>query len=424
MKKFSQRTLCFVLSILLTWSALSGLCTYAFQDADLEYSVDFSNAQSEYNLTVPPSEILKMLYPDANNTAEHEYLDAYFQHALIYSPEISAANITTYVNGAKIEVIATKKEYTASNGETVTWYPIFASYGQDENKTMTETSLGYECEFELGETTVVSVRYECSITLPDAYVSELSSFARNEALLGAQYALESDTEMQEYISALQKYEKYISDLALYENSVVKYEEYLEKTKIYEKSFAEYNKYLTSLAQYEAKKAAYDKYLADYQSYITAKKEYEEAYDKNQAEYDLYKKYLENLGKIRASNAHIESLFITPTNGVGKLYNALQNKELVSMIEKYEDELVNFYGVKRADVDIMRSSADELNSLLQEYSKARDISEEQAFTYYKAHYREITEKFNFLYDKMCAIITPTIYLHMCALIETEYKSDPQ
>ena len=424
MKKFFQRMLCLVLSIVLTVSVLSSVCAYALQGADSEYSVDFSNAQSEYNLTVPPSEILKMLYPDANDTAELEYLDAYFQHTLIYSPEISGANVTTSVNGTKIEVTATEKKYTASNGETVTWYPVCVSYGQGEGKPMTKSLSGYECELELGEATVVSVRYECSITLPDEYVSELSSFARNEALLGAQYASESNTAMQEYISALKKYEKYISDLALYENSVVEYEEYLEKTKIYEKSFAEYNAYLSSLAQYKVKKAAYDKYIADYQVYVAAKNEYEEAYEKNQAEYDLYKKYLENLGRIRTSTAHIESLFITPTNGVGKLYNALQNKELVSMIEKYEDELVNFYGVKREDVDIMRSSADELNALLQEYSRARDISEEHAFAYYKSHYRAITEKFNFLYDKMCAIITPTIYLHMCALIETEYKSDPQ
>ncbi len=424
MIKLLKKALCFILSSAISLSAFAVLRISASRPENIPYSVDFSNSQSDYNITVPPSQILKHLYSDTDNDAELEYLDTYFQTAFIYSPEISPENVTIEIDGTILKVSATEKVYSASNGAEVVWQPVSATYENSSDMPLSNSGSEYTCDFEIGTQTDVCVKYSCTITLPNEYVEELSNFAYTEATEGAKIASENASALSSYLSALKAYEKYLADLTEYENSVDAYNEYIEKSKIYEESFAKYNAYLTSLAKYTQDLEAYDKYRADYELYLAAKKEYEDAYDANQAEYEQYRIYLENLSKIRASSAYMESLFVKPTNGVGPLFNALQNKELVSMIEKYDDELVNFYGVKRDDITTMRSVSDELNELLHGYKEAREISEEHAFAYYKENYWKITEKFQFLYDKMRSIITPTIYVHMCAWIETEYSSDTE
>ena len=57
-----------------------------------------------------------------------------------------------------------------------------------------------------------------------------------------------------------------------------------------------------------------------------------------------------------------------------------------------------------------------------YAEARTESEKAAFLFYKAHYAEIRHKFNYLFDRMRAILTPTIFNHICGKIEIEYKDN--
>ena len=48
---------------------------------EVNTSADFSDPLSDNNVTVSPSEILKMLYPDQVSDAEAQYLDEYFEAA-------------------------------------------------------------------------------------------------------------------------------------------------------------------------------------------------------------------------------------------------------------------------------------------------------------------------------------------------------
>lgn len=426
MRRLFKRTLCAALAALMLAPSLASLSAAAetvTADTSFDtYSVDYSDPQSDVSVTLSPSALLASLCSDGISDAEAEYLDTYFETAFVYSPDIPASHVNVAVYGDKITVTATPRSYTAVGGVTVVWLPVSAVYGESETplKQSDDTYVG---TLSLSDARTASVCYECKITLPTGYVADLASFAHDDAVEGARVSAEHEDALSSYLTAVTAYENYLSNLAKYENDVAAYEEYVERLAIYEKSLAEYNAYLAALAAYNTELAAYEKYVAEYNAYLTAKAEYEKAYAENQAEYEKYRVYLENLSKIRASTAYMESLFVTPTNGVGTLFNALQNKELVTMIEKYDDELVSFYGVRREDIDVMRTVSDELNVLLHGYSEARSVSEEAAFAFYKQSYSAITEKFKYLYDKMSAILTPTIYNHICAWIEIEYKNDP-
>lgn len=416
MKKLGQNALCAFIAAILFFSPL---CIYAEGvDTENTFNVDFSNAESEFNITVTPSELMKKLYGDDGiEQSEADYLDAYYRYAFVYSPNVSAESIRIELNGdGTFTVSASSESYTAANGETVTWTPCKVSYGDVLDKEI-------PCTFEFTEADAVSVKYKCTVELPSEYVEDISNFAHDDAELGAQIRAKHAEALSQYLEGIKEYERYLDELTRYNNALLEYGEYTKKLEAYNESLTKYNAYLAALSSYTQAMAAYRKYLADYDEYLSAKAAYEQAYRENQAEYEKYILYIENLSKIRASTAYIESLFTLPSNGnVGCLFDALQNKELIAMIEKYDSVLVATYRVKQSDIDSMCTVSDELNELLHGYSEARAVSEEEAFAYYKKNYSSITQKFNFLYDKLTTILTPTIYNHMCAWVELEYKDD--
>ena len=411
-KNRGKRLVCLVLCALMLSSVISSFPSFA---QDTPSSTDFSSPNEE-KVTVPPSHILELLYPDTVSDSEAMYVDKYFDTVFLYSNTVSPENLSVEIAENDITVTALPKIYTAENGATVEWIPVSAKCG-DSTARLEKDGETYSCGFASPTDTVVSVEYECSVELPENYVSALSNFAYNDKLLA--HRVDS-----EYNEAAKKYVEYLKALDEYDDKKAAYEEYLEQKAIYDESLARYNRYLAALTQYNKDLVAYNTYVEAMKTYETEKSAYEKAYAENTAEYEEYRRYLENLQTIRTSMYALESMFVRPQNGVGPLFNALQNKELVSMIEKYDDELVNLYGVKRENIDTMRTVSDELNELLRAYSDARDESEEAAFEYYRENYGEICEKFNFLYDKMTAVLTDTIYIHVCALIEVEYKSDPE
>lgn len=423
MKKSLRNALCSVMAAILFFSPFG---VYAkSNDAENTFNIDYSDSKSgySYNVTLKPSELMKMLYGEEEiQSDEAGYLDAYYSHAFIYSPNVSAKNINIEINGDTVNVAALPESYTAVNGETVTWYPCEASYG-DVTEKLNKADNEYTCTFELdGTENTVSVKYECEIALPEKYIEDISNFAYNDAQRANKINNDHKEALEQYNDAIDDYNKYLDDLAKYQNDLLEYNEYTEKLNAYNESLAKYNAYLLALSAYNRDTEAYSKYLKDYEEYLSAKAEYEKAYAENRAEYDKYILYLENLSKIRASTAYIESLFTVPSDGnVGCLFDALQNKELVAMIEKYQGKLV-WCGVNQSDIDSMCEVSDELNELLRGYSEARNVSEEEAFAYYKKNYGSITQKFNFLYDKLTTILTPTIYNYMCGYVEIEYRDD--
>lgn len=385
---------------------------------------DFSYAESDLSVTLAPSELLSLLYPSETvSEAEKSYVDAYFGSALIYTEYARSSDIRVEVSGDTLTVTAVEKSYTAANGATVTWRPVGCTYAAQYGELI-KTADGYTCTLTLTDSELVTVEYTCSLELSADDVYALANFAYGELELSKQAQAENSTALNGYLSEVTAYKEYLDKLTQYENELDSYNEYLEKKRIYDERLEEYNAYLAAMAKYQAELDAYNKYLTEYAEYLDKKEKYEKAYAENKEQIDEYRKYLAGLQKIRSSMYAIEAMFVTPTNGVRALFDALQNDELVAMIEKHQGKLVTYYGVEKSDITEMRAASDRLNELLIAYSDARDTSEEAAFAYYKANYAEISESFSYLYEKLLTIITPTIYTHVCALVDLEYRSDPE
>ena len=420
---FFRRGVCLTLIAAFLLSALSLLPISAQTDA--EYSLDFSDPDCNFNITVSPSELLSLLYPsEAVSDSEASYVDTYFEHTLLYSDNVSSANVEAAVSDEKISVTAKQYSYAAKGGKKITWSPVSAKYG-DEEKALTKSGSVYVCEFSLSESLSLTVAYSCSIELPEAAVSELANFAYAEQSSANKLYSDYQTAVDSYNKACAEYDAYLDALDKYEVDVDLYDEYLIKKDAYDKKLAEYNNYLSLLAKYKSDCVAYEKYQEEYRVYLEKKAEYERIYSQNAEQNEKYKAYLANLAAIRSSMTAIESIYITPENGVGPLFQALQNAEIIGMIERHQSTMVTYYGVKASDITAMRTASDELTDILVEYNAAREESEEAAFAFYKANYHEISEKFNYLYDKMTVVLTRTIFLHVCTLLESvEYKNDPE
>ena len=408
----AKKMLCLFLCVITCCSVISA---YPAAASDTLPDMDYS-AEGEEKVSVSPSEILKRLYPDTVSDEEAAYADRYFDTVLLYSDNVCPSSVEVEIQDENIRVFATPKIYEAQNGSTVKWIPVRAICAE-QTAALIKDGDRYSCLISAPDANFVSVEYECEIELPEDYALALANFAFNDKQTAKRISSEYEQASTEYLSYLKKLHEYTDDLAAYE-------EYLEKKAVYDEALTKYNAYLSAFAAYEKEIKAYEKYLAAMVTYKSEKEAYEKAYAENTAEYEEYKKYLANLQAVRTATYALESMFVRPDNGVGTLYNALQNKELVAMIEKYDDELVTLYGVERENINVMRDVSDELNELLGGYNEAREESERAAFEFYRDNYAEICEKFNYLYDKMTSVLTDTIYIHVCALIEVEYKSDKE
>ncbi len=419
--KFSNRitSLVLLLSVLLS---LFGVLASASRSAE-DTNVDFSRDGSLYDVTVPPSEVLRALFPDTVSDAEAHYADKYFENALVYSSDVSAENVTVCVDGDTVSVSARAHSFTAHNGRTVTWTPVSAVMGAQSAQMQAEGG-NYVCSFTLTADTSVTVSFKATLSLPKAYVEGLSSLAYSDAKKAAEIKSAHRTALEEYLAAYERYQAYLDDMDEYYADMERYGEYLEQKKIYEECLAEYNTYLSLLSKYESDLAAYEKYLGDYKAYLAEKKKYDDAYNANVALYEDYKAYLANLARIRGAMTAMESIYVTPSNGVGPLFGALQNSEIISMIEENQEALVRIYGIKQSDVTEMRAASDALTEMLCEYNDARAESEQAAFEYYKANYADISENFNYLYEKMTAILVgnPNVFIHVCTLFENKYDQE--
>ena len=406
-----RRVLCFFLFIAMLCPLIPVRATANDALPDMNYS-----AAGEEKVSVSPSDILNTLYPHSVSDEEAAYADRYFDTVLLYSDAICPSSVKIEIQSDSIVIFASPKTYDAQNGATVMWIPVSAICGED-SVSLSKIGDEYTCEISAPTDDFVSVEYECEIELPESYALALANFAFNDKETAARISSEYEQASAEYLA-------YLKELHDYTDSLAAYEEYIEKKNVYDQALAKYNAYLSALAKYNKDLKAYENFLSAMATYEADKSAYEKAYAENAAEYEEYKKYLANLQAVRTATYALESMFVSPSNGVGTLYNALQNKELISMIEKYDDELVSLYGVDRENINDMRTVSDELNELLRGYSEAREVSEKAAFEFYRENYAEICEKFNYLYDKMSSVLTDTIYVHVCALIEVEYKSDKQ
>lgn len=421
--KLSCRVVAFFLAVLMLFSSLP-LAIFAGEGVssaifDIDYSHSNPNAK---NVSLSPSRLLAALTGMQPTEAEAAYADLYFDRVLWYYDQVPAGNVTLKRSGTTVSVKAAPFTYKAANGQDVTWTPEKVIYNLcamelDENYTCTVENVPQEDNQSL------RVIYSCTLSVPQSIAHELLYFAYNDAT-----AADGLPTSEEYAVALEAYRAYLSAMEEYREACDAYDklwaEYAKDKADYDQKKPEYDAYLVHLSEYQSAKAAHNAYLSAKEEYLQKKVEYERLYQESVKAEAAYAKYLENINRVRASLYAMESLFALPDNKeTGTLFNALQNSELLAMFEAYRNELIAL-GVSEGTLTQLRADSDTLNALLHGYANARAISEREAFAYYSAHYAQICELFNKLYNGMCDVLTGSIFKYICSYIEITYKSDPE
>ena len=382
-------------------------------------SLDFS-APYSLRAMISPADLLSRLLrtagmAEALSEEEWAYLNDYYPESLYYSNRLPDGLVTVVKQGEGQMVTAHPYSYVGANGAEVTYLPVRAS-GAGQTVLPARTSDGYTFLLADGEADV-TVYYAGSLTVEATTAESLLNFAFREA----ESARTSGQAFTAYTAALAEYRQYLRALEEYEAQYGAYERYLEAVRLYEQALAEYQKNLAERAEYEKKEQAYRAYLTAMETYRADREAYRLAYAEYETVAAEYLAYLENLSVLRTAMHAMESLFIKP-EGVRCLYEALQNEELVLMFERYRGILTDSFGVPSGDIDAIRAYSDELNGLLRQYAAEREKSEEAAFAFYRKNYEAISRLFTYLYGKMTAIMTPTIYNLMCGKIELEYGEE--
>ncbi|MGM9682826.1 MAG: hypothetical protein ACI3XQ_04435 [Eubacteriales bacterium] len=391
--------------------------------------LDFSHPDRNDNRDIAPSELLEMLLPGAEiDEDEKEYVDTYFSYVPMINESFSNDTISVICTDGRIFAEVEPYVYVAANSVTVNYIPTRAGIDGEYIGLTYGADGKYTCEFDAPEPSLpggkhITVEYTCSLSIPADTANELINFAYADACEALRLEAEYRGVLGDYLDSFERYRQYLEDMEQYAVDSERYERYLAAKAEYDRDYAEYTEYLAELAVYRAAMAEYEKYCAELAQYELDRAAYEKAYAENKDAVDRYRAYLAALSATKNSMYAIESLYVKPDNGTGSLYHALQNKELTEQFDKNKSTLVSIYGVDGALIDEMSRISEELNELLRGYSDAREESEKAAFEFYKQNYSDICGKFNYLYDKMNEIVTPTIFNHICTKVDIEYKSDP-
>ncbi len=415
-----------LLALIITAAAFASLPASAS-----EPSLDFSDPNISYNTKLSPSELISMMLPDAQlGQAETEYVDTYCESVLFYSEAFSNERISAYYSSGDLYVSASEYSYTAANSSKVSFVPEVATLGNTTLPLVPDGEGGYAAVFEnvsSSDGTHIAVEYLCQLTIDTYLANSIINFAYDEAVRADEESRKHADELAEYMQAFEKYERYLDQWQQYLYDKASYDEYVKQKAAYDRDHRAYLNYLSALASYESDLAAYEKYQTDHDLYIINKQIYEQKYQANKEAIDKYTAYLIATDKVMNTMSAFESIYIIPkgSRAGNSLYLALQNKTLIAEIENNKTEMVKLYGVRESDINAMSKTANELNALLKKYDEIRTAkSEEERFAFYKENYSQIVNKFNYLYDKLHAIMTPTIFNHINIKVDIQYEDDPE
>ena len=379
------------------------------------YSLDFSLPYAP-RACVSPSDLLSKILEGKEilSTAEKEYLDGYFDEYLVYASALPDSLVKTETDGNTLSVSAESYSYTAENGIAVTFIPVYCAV----NGARYELTDGKASGISYSDEADIRVYYNGHLPLPEGTVNKLLNYTYKEA----QLALSSAEFIVEYNKALAEYNKYIADAQKYETDKKNYEDYLSAKELYDKALALYEEDRKYADTYPSKLKEYTDYVNANEKYLSDLEKYRQDYAAYEKNYQDYAAYINNANSIRVAMTALDTIYIASGDKMGSLYSAMQNNELVTMFEKYKSTLINSFGVKESDIALIRKYSDELNGLLTQYKEKKASSDKEAFEFYKANYQRLSFLFSSIYNKLTAIITPTIFNLICGKMELEYKED--
>lgn len=359
-------------------------------------SFDYSRSDSLDTVSISAVSLIeKITQSEASSYDKKFYGDEiYFK----YEDKVPSDKVVTSLEGNTLTIHANSYDYTAKNGKSVSWVPLNVKLN-DKSYSFEKVNGEYKCIINSVKESdsSIDITYKLSLSLDKDSVNDLLNGAYNEA----HYYVSNDIIAKEEEKYKTLYNKYLQDLATYNNylsavekynsDMLVYKEYLNKLKEYNEALSKYNTYLSELAKYNEEEKAYNDYLYNvshydeqliaYNNYLVDKANYDKEYSDYLTEYETYakkRKYIDyGLGVMK--------LIETPMTSMGRtIYNAVMGDAVTQVLEQ-RDKLYSA-GVSK---NVIYQAEEATYKLREIFSSYYSLSGEEAkYSYYKSNYSNL------------------------------------
>ena len=339
-------------------------------------------------------------------SAEAEYLNAHSIYEVLYRSRVPDGSYVIAAHGDGVTALALPYSYTAVNGETLEWLPMFAEAdGELFWFEWSDKDGAWRADISGGIGTDVTITYASSIILPSGDAVNMINEAYSAATVLAGSRDEYEKALSDWQTKDEAYRKYRESKDAYDAAVEARRKYLRDLENYKILKNEYDAWWKD---FNLKTDAYNKYVADNEAYL-ANQEALKKYDDALAAYKEYEKLLEAtpalkeeyLQKNLAAREHLsvmDSLFTPITESQRSFYSAISSS-LVDLVISKKHELVTVGGSEE-DINNSEKAAFYLRRIVNGY---KDIatSEENAekYSYYSENKDQLEEYLCLLYDSL-------------------------
>ena len=352
--------------------------------AEEVYSLDYTSVAGGQTAKAPQGDIVSGLLSEGLLAAERNYLDSHGSCTVEYTSDVPAGYYTATMLDGKIYAVARPYKYTAFNGQTVSFTPVYAEVGNSRMPLLWSQRDGAYCAFLDGaRRDEVKFTFAASIEIPD----DAALVMINEAYTAA---VAMDTAQGDYDSAQviwsdknERYQDYLDDLNAYNTAKDAYEQY-EKDKIeYETDLQNYNEWWE---EYDKQNALREKYELDYSRYEENQNALME-YDRQLEEYESYMALVdaspdlvaEYEAKAVAAQKHlniIDSFYkeITPKR---HSFWGVISSSFVKFVFENRDEIISLGG-KREDIQKAEEAHYYLVQIFEAYGALETKAEKYEF----------------------------------------------
>jgi|GEM_PF-1931359 len=376
------RLLSFVLAAAIAAGTLFCCATDAFaSDTD---ALNFSLADSEYSVA-PQGDIVSGLVGEGLLAAERDYLNSHSKYSVLYTSAVPSEYYKATVRDNKIYALAKPYRYTAVNGQSVSWLPVFAQVEEGEPMPLLWSAKdGAYCTFLEGKSgDEVNFTYAASVEFSESFATD----AVNEAYRAAQVIATAAEKYNEDHSAWSKqndaYRTYLGELNAYNSARDAYEKYLDEMDAYRLSFEAYEAWWAS---YYAQKSLREEYDLQYSRFEANQAELA-AYDAQLAAYNEYMKLVDISpelveayeAKAIVAQAHLNVIgsFYKDITPMGHSFYGVISSSLVDAVIANDEELESLGG-KREDIQKAIQASRELSTIFDGYDALTSDAEKYAY----------------------------------------------
>ena len=344
---------------------------------------EFSNSNSNSNTVLDVEYFIKLLGGSASiSDIEREYLKEKYSEFTVKYDEPKADKFTITALNDMVTVTASPYTYKASNGVTITWYPVSVSLeGTNKTSGFTLNNGKYIADIagvDITDSSAVVVEYKMdrSIEVDMNDLNETFNYTYNEAekIKSDYIAAENEYNVlkQEYDVKLAEYEAWLNrtpeEIAAEWEA---YNKYLNDLAIYQEKLASYNSYLTKLAAYQVKLDAYNAYLValeEYNYYNNYKSLYPGLLDAYNLNVVAYRNYIANIAKVKDQISIFETgLFDQVTSLERDLFSCIMGDTVNSVLNR-EDEIVTGVPSAKGAIRDAGNATDVLKAVLGAYTE--------------------------------------------------------